>query len=311
MTEKSNMRSAKVFLGLAVAAVLFSSYGAGASAAGTAKVLKEDILAEKGIILTYPGWKLKALTFSYDDGNIADRRLVSIFNKYGLKATFHIPSAWLKTKPAKRIQEKEITTLYAGHEISGHGANHLNMAVLKPAKMAQELDSDIAEWQRITGKKIRGYAFPYGRYNAELLKQLKERGIIYARPTSRRKDFDLPGNFLLWSSQAHHNGGIDKWADKYLSFKPVKLSVLLVWGHSYEFPQKNNWEVIEKFCQKMGGRKDIFYATMADIAAYVTAARTLKLSADGKSMKNISKEKIFFIFKGKKLTAEPGATFKF
>ena len=309
------MKSIKIFLALVFATALFSGYAAKAPAAGKtakpAKLLKEDLLAQKGIILTYPGWKLKALTFSYDDANIADRRLVGIFNKYNLKGTFHIPSAWLKTKPVKRIQEKEIKNLYAGHEISGHGANHLNMASLKPDRMAQELDSDIAEWQRITGKKIRGYAFPYGRYNTELLKLLKERGILYARPVFRRKDFNLPGNFLLWASQAHHNSGIDKWADKYLSFKPAKLSVLLIWGHSYEFSQKNNWEVIEKFCEKMSGRKDIFYATMADIAAYVTAARTLEISADGKSMKNISGEKIFFIFKGKKLTVAPGAAFRF
>ena len=42
--------------------------------------------------------KMKALTFSYDDGTLQDRRLVEIFNKYGLKATFNLNSGLLFTK---------------------------------------------------------------------------------------------------------------------------------------------------------------------------------------------------------------------
>lgn len=36
--------------------------------------------------------KNKAVTFSYDDGVEQDRRLVELFNKYGMKATFNINS---------------------------------------------------------------------------------------------------------------------------------------------------------------------------------------------------------------------------
>lgn len=32
----------------------------------------------------------KMLTFSYDDGIYQDERLVEIFNKYGMKATFNL-----------------------------------------------------------------------------------------------------------------------------------------------------------------------------------------------------------------------------
>ena len=36
--------------------------------------------------------KKKALTFSYDDGVTQDIRLIEIFNKYNLKATFNLNS---------------------------------------------------------------------------------------------------------------------------------------------------------------------------------------------------------------------------
>ena len=42
--------------------------------------------------------KMKAITFSYDDGVTQDKRLVDIFNKYGLKATFNINSELLGRK---------------------------------------------------------------------------------------------------------------------------------------------------------------------------------------------------------------------
>ena len=40
----------------------------------------------------FPGGKFKVLTLSYDDGKIQDRRLVDIFNKNGIRATFNVNS---------------------------------------------------------------------------------------------------------------------------------------------------------------------------------------------------------------------------
>ena len=37
----------------------------------------------------YPGGKIKALTFSYDDGVRFDGKLIEIFNRYGMKGTFN------------------------------------------------------------------------------------------------------------------------------------------------------------------------------------------------------------------------------
>ena len=48
--------------------------------------------------------KMKALTFSYDDGVTQDQRLISLFNKYGLKATFNLNSELLG-KPGSLLRE--------------------------------------------------------------------------------------------------------------------------------------------------------------------------------------------------------------
>ena len=44
--------------------------------------------------LRFPGGKRKALTFSYDDGTRHDIRLVEIFKKHNMRATFKICSGW-------------------------------------------------------------------------------------------------------------------------------------------------------------------------------------------------------------------------
>ena len=72
--------------------------------------------------LYYPEWKDKALTFSYDDGQIHDRRLVELLNKYQLKGTFNLNSGTLDQDGF--ITSAELPLLYKGHEIACHGVAH-------------------------------------------------------------------------------------------------------------------------------------------------------------------------------------------
>ena len=47
----------------------------------------------------FPGGKAKALTMSYDDGKLQDKRLIGIFNKYGIKATFNLNYGQVGERP--------------------------------------------------------------------------------------------------------------------------------------------------------------------------------------------------------------------
>ena len=48
--------------------------------------------------------KKKLLTFSYDDGVTQDIRLIELFNKYGMKATFNLNSMRLG-QPRELVRE--------------------------------------------------------------------------------------------------------------------------------------------------------------------------------------------------------------
>ena len=68
----------------------------------------------------FPGGKTKALTFSYDDGFAPDEKLVEIFNRHGMKATFNLNACRCGApEEAERLKKR-----YAGHEIACHGKTH-------------------------------------------------------------------------------------------------------------------------------------------------------------------------------------------
>ena len=73
----------------------------------------------------FPGGKFKVLTLSYDDGKLEDKRLVDIFNKNGIRATFNVNSG-LTDMPI-RLPASEWNDLYDNHEIALHTCTHPTM----------------------------------------------------------------------------------------------------------------------------------------------------------------------------------------
>ena len=84
---------------------------------------------------------------------------------------------------------------------------------------------------------------------------------------------------------------------------------MYVWGHSYEFDDKDNWDVIEKFCEYMGGREDIWYATNIEIIDYMEAAKNLKFSADNESVYNPGVQSVWLQVDDKKIVEVKGGQF--
>lgn len=75
--------------------------------------------------ITLPLWPeghRHAVTFSYDDGRIQDRRLIEIFNRYGMKGTFNLNTSTIGRETT--VSADEIRTLYTGHEVACHFLTH-------------------------------------------------------------------------------------------------------------------------------------------------------------------------------------------
>lgn len=220
--------------------------------------------------------KKKAVTFSYDDGVEQDMRLVELFNEYGVKATFNINSgiqtgANVFTEKSsgitiRRMNQKDLCRLYAGHEIASHGLTHANPAELDEETMFNEVLADKRNLETLFEQKIVGYAYPFGCYNDMAVKVLSDCGIRYARTVETTPEFGRQKDLLRFKANFHHNdAGIFGGIEQFLAMDAKELSVLYIWGHSYEFDVRNNWERMEEILKRLAGQKDIFYGTNAEV----------------------------------------------
>jgi len=244
------------------------------------------------LTLLYPEGKLKALTFSYDDGVVHDRRLIEIFNRHGMKGTFNLNSG-LQDKSESKISLNELSTVYAGHEIACHGKLHPFMERLPLLSLVEDALDDRKILERATGRIINGMAYPYGTYDSGVVRTLKALGIVYSRTVRSTGNFCLPDEFLEWHPTCHHRENIAELGNRFLA-SGYPLALFYVWGHSYEFDRQNNWNVIEEFCAQMDGQENVWYATNMEIYEYITALRRLVTSADGRIVKNPSALSVWF-----------------
>ena len=78
--------------------------------------------------MRFPQGRTKAFTLSYDDGVEADKKLVAILDKYGLKGTFNLNSLlWdCENWPGRMDRQTTYETFKGGvHEVALHGARHI------------------------------------------------------------------------------------------------------------------------------------------------------------------------------------------
>lgn len=257
------------------------------------------------IYTCFPEGKHKVLTLSYDDGRTADRRLVGMLNKYGVKGTFHINSGLLGVED--RIAEDEVKALYSGHEVSVHTVNHPTIARSPREEVVQQILCDRQALERIVGYPVRGMSYPNGSYNQQILSMLPHLGIEYARVVGDHHTYQMPDDYLLWQSTCHHNDGAIKHAKEFVELhKTQYLYMLYIWGHSYEFDNDDNWEMMEEVYGILSGKEDIWYATNIEIVDYMKAAQALKFNVDCTQVMNGSNQSIWLEVNGEKKKINPG-----
>lgn len=237
----------------------------------------------------FPNGKRKALTFSYDDGQIFDRRLVDIFNRHGLKGTFHLNSGTLQPASEHQIfvSEEEIPELYKGHEIACHGVEHRIPTQITKQQLVSEIWDDRKNLERITGHMVQGMSYAFGLYDQDVVTLIKDLGIKYCRTVEDTCDFYAPADFLKWHPTCHHGNKLFELGERFLAIPDFyELPMMYVWGHSFEFDRQNNWDVMEKFGEMMEGHDNIWYATNMELFRYYDAIRKQEITADGKTMFN-------------------------
>lgn len=234
----------------------------------------------------WPNGAQKALTLSYDDGQVFDERLAKIFDDHQMKATFHLVSDWLDSDGF--LTSAQVRAISERHEISAHCRTHPYLTQMPAAMaLADALDCKRA-LEEITGGVVRGMSYPYGAVSDEVVALMRACGMEYSRTVWAEADFHVPTDFLMWRPTCHHSqigDSLERFLARGYSREPL---LYYLWGHSFEFDRNQDWDVIERFCDQAAGKQDVWYATNVEIVTYIQAVRALRVSADGRTFFNSS-----------------------
>lgn len=263
--------------------------------------------------------KSKAVTFSYDDGVAADKKLLQIFNRKNLKCAFNLNNPLYGSGKHGTMDEGTAFSAYkdCGQEIALHGDKHLFLNKIPLPEAALEIIENRKYLEDKYGCIVNGMAYAYSGYNDEVVALLKSLGVNYARTTESSYSFDIPKDWLRLKPTCHHGDKrLFSLAEEFINSEPdgeyKKREPLLffVWGHSYEFDDNGNWDVIEKFTDGISGRQNIWYATPNEIYGYVKSYESLMYSLDGERVFNPSHETVWLDIRGRIYAVESGKQIK-
>ena len=226
--------------------------------------------------------KMKAITFSFDDGVTQDIKLIEIMNKYGLKGTFNLNSERFgrvgNTYVAKNgvtvvrniIEKNLVFDIYKGHEVAVHTLTHPLLPSLSEEEIIHQVEQDRLNLSELMGYEVVGMAYPGGGVNnddrvAEIIKN--NTGVKYARTTTSTGNFE-PQDYLLRFNPTTSYGYFDRvkeLADEFFALETDTPKIFYIWGHSYEMDEENKWDKLEELLKYISGREDVFYGTNKEV----------------------------------------------
>ena len=225
--------------------------------------------------------KLKAVTFSYDDGITQDIRLIELLNKYGLKSTFNLNSELLSERGVLhrnngyvshyKIHRSDVRDVYKDHEIAVHTLTHPNLTQLDDAEIVRQVEVDRQNLSELAGYEVVGMAYPCGGVNnndrvAEIIKS--NTGVKYCRTITSSSCFDTQENLFRFNPTLFHLDfdQMMSLGEKFIEMKPDRPQILYIWGHSFEMDYaSDNWVKLERFFELISNRDDMFYGTNKEV----------------------------------------------
>ena len=137
-------------------------------------------------------------------------------------------------------------------------------------------------------------------------------------PKSCEMVFSSGVDFITLGNHTFKRPEIMEYLDKFInldlsskiyhSHRAPRLFYL--WGHSYEFDNNNNWDVIETFSEKIGSHKDIWYATNIEIFDYIQAYNSVRYNLSYTIAENPSSTDVWINKNGKIYKLAAGCTTK-
>lgn len=216
---------------------------------------------------------MKYFVFSLDDGTIYDEKVIKIFDKYQIHATFNLNSGlddfvwYLNDFPIRRLVLKDHIDLYKRHEVASHTLTHPYLSSLDEKEIIRQVNEDISNLENIFQRKITSFATPFedsGMRETEIIK--KNCPISNIRISQIDESFAIPNDpFNIKITALDINHAIELLP----KFINKKEGVFIYAGHSYDFEVNSTYDKLEELIQILLRHQDIKIVTMSELVKHI------------------------------------------
>jgi len=137
----------------------------------------------------------KPVMFTFDDTDLDQFTVAApILNKYGFKAVYFIMTVSIGKKGRIAYMNKEQIKQLSdeGNTIASHTYDHKNFAQFTDEDWKTQIDEPTKTLEKITGKKIEYFAYPYGVFKSSTIHKLQDYGFKAAFILSTKRDETYP-----------------------------------------------------------------------------------------------------------------------
>jgi peptidoglycan/xylan/chitin deacetylase (PgdA/CDA1 family) len=241
--------------------------------------------------------KPRVVTTSWDDGDPRDLRIAELLRSRDLRGTFYVPIVGYQGK--KTLATTDLRALSsADFEIGAHTVSHKSLRRLSPTKLDYEVRTCKQMLEQTLGRGVLMFCYPNGRYDAAVIRQVKNAGYQGARTTrmlwlgTEFLPFEMPTSlqayphpsrsYLRNLGRARNIPGLLSYITELSGFKSwVDLGKRLfnqvlehggIWhlyGHSWEIDELGIWGDLHEMLDHVSHRKEVSYLTNGQLLSLV------------------------------------------
>ncbi len=125
----------------------------------------------------------KPVLLTVDDGYADDvTQILPVLKRLGMVGTFYIISGRLHE--AGFLTPAQVRALdRAGMDVGAHTRTHADLPTLPPTAMRAEIAGSRRELQKLLGHPVAAFAYPYGRLDASVVREVRRAGFALAVTT--------------------------------------------------------------------------------------------------------------------------------
>lgn len=233
------------------------------------------------------------VTTSWDDGDVLDKRVADLLDRYGLKGTFYIPRDYW----GARLSDQQIRDLSERHEIGAHTLTHADLSKISLDDACNEIIGSKKWLGELVEKPSGMFCYPRGRYTSDVRREVEKAGFSGARTTQQFSLeigdlFEMKTTLHVYPLPFRFGVGLKRIfspiRERYSGYRSLGVplydlrsfesaakaafdaalergSVFHVWGHSWEVEKYGLWQQLESVLRYIGNHPDCKYVINGDL----------------------------------------------